>query len=134
MSTEQPKKGKPSWRPAQALDVKVRDKSMRPRWVNKDPANISKKLAEGWTFVDKGQAEHARPSNVETGKGLGGMTEYRDVVLMHIPEETAQARAEYYREITDRSVERIQDKLQDDLAKGAGSGRAARASGTIVIE
>lgn len=117
MSEEKPvKKGTPSWRPHKTLEVKSQRPGFRQRWVNADPANLEKKQAEGWKFAEA--AEHDRPKGVEHGKGLGTLKQYRDLVLMEMPEDMAQARSEYYQNETKAQVGGITKRLKDKLAQG----------------
>jgi hypothetical protein len=109
------KKGNASWRPAKTLEVKHQRPGFRQRWVNTDPANVQKKQAEGWVYSKE---EHDRPKGVDHGKNLGTVSQYRDLVLMEIPEETAQARAEYYRQETQAMVGGITKRLKNKIAEG----------------
>jgi hypothetical protein len=90
------KKGFKVWRPASLLEVRNREPGYHYRWVNKEPLNISKKLAEGWEFAEKEELVG------EDGRVKERVTEYRTLVLMKIDEETRQAREEYYSAETDR--------------------------------
>lgn len=107
-----PKMGKPSWKPARMLDVEFDTPGYRKRWVDNDPANIRRKQAEGWVFVNKETgfpAEHKDPGLVHGGAPLDSSIQYRDVVLMALPEDTAQARDEYYAEINKRQLEGVNE-------------------------
>ena len=99
------KKGKPSWRPHNGLIVKKMKKGLRYRWANRDEANLDKKQAEGWVF-----------SNTETG-GDATSQAYRDLVVMHMPEELAQARSAYYQDRTDQYLKTIQNDTDREFDK-----------------
>lgn len=114
------KKGNPSWRPHKTLEVRNQRPGMRLRWVNTDPANLEKKQAEGWKFAET--TEHDRAKGVEHGKGLGSVKQYRDLVLMEMPEELAVARNEYFQNETKAQVGGITKRLKSKLAE---SGSAA---------
>jgi len=112
-------KGTRSWRPAAPLGLKSRDGASRLRWVHTDAANVLRKKAEGWTPATHGDAVHDRPNGVENGEGMpSGVLEYRDSVLMKMPEELARARDTYYRDqgikqltgITGRTKRNIQNE------------------------
>lgn len=114
------KKGKPSWKPATALTAQ-KIPGHRTRWVNKDPMNIQRKEAEGWAIVDPNQglrSEHEHPEDLTSGKPVTSTIEYRELVLAALPEETAQARTEYFEAQTDRQTAALKQKLTDELAEG----------------
>lgn len=101
MSSE--KKGNTSWRPAQMLDVKNKSEGFRYRMVNVDHANLDKKVAEGWEFVNGETGipgEHIDPKKIVDGSKLDSTETYRDMVLMAMPEDTAQARDAYHENLT----------------------------------
>ena len=77
-------------------------------------------------------AEHENPD----GKPLTSSTEYRELVVMALDEEIAQARDAYFREKTRAQTVSLKDRLQDDLDDAAKAHGAvpARAEGKIVIE
>lgn len=127
----QPKKGKASWKPATALKAQNID-GFRTRWTNKDPINMQRKEAEGWEIVDpnKGlRSEHEHPEDLESGKPLTSITEYRELVLMALPEEVAQAREEYFTAQTDAQTASLKSNLKKDMADGKAS-----VHGKIIIE
>lgn len=124
--TPEVKKGTASWRPHKTLEVKKTRAGFRQRWVNTDPANLEKKQAEGWVFS---KAEHDRAKSVEVGKNLGTVQQYRDLVLMEIPEETVDARAAYFNRETESQLTGITKRLKQKMAQ---SGNAAT-YGDVVI-
>lgn len=124
------KKGKPSWAPARMLDVKGVPNGIVPRWVNKDPANVEKKTAEGWKPINATTlqiVEHGASDSLSTAKT------YRDVVLMGLPKETAEARREFFQEQTNRQTIGLKKELQDKVDGAAKGSQAAPVHGTIVI-
>lgn len=125
------KRGRASWKPARKLDIKGRDENFVYRWCEKDPNNLSRKEAEGWTvansLTDSG-VEHKNPREMEDGAALGGATEYRELVLMKLPKGMASERADYYREINDGRVRSIHRNAQKKLTG------AAREEGATVAE
>lgn len=126
------KKGASSWAPAQKLKVPPIP-GFRQRWVDKDPANVQKKQAEGWDFDNK--SEHSYREQ-QDGKNLSTVNEYRELVLMKIPEEVAQERDAYFQAITDRQTiglkEDLDKQMQSEAARDGKPG--VRARGRIVIE
>lgn len=118
-----PKKGKRTWKKANLLDVRDKNPNYRYRFVQNDPMVIQRRLAENWLFVDGTGGvggEHERPEGVNDGKKLTTVTEYRDVVLMALPNDWAEARDEYQQELSDRQVADVEEDLRS-RARGAGS-------------
>lgn len=105
--TKPRKTGKTSWRPAKMLHIMSQEPGYRYRWVDKDPANLDKKTAECWEFVKGKQPKPDATTGSATDidyadQSLTTLTEYRELVLMRMDEDTAQSRDEYYKDITDR--------------------------------
>lgn len=126
------KKGKASWAPATALTAQ-KIPGHRTRWTNKDPVNMQRKEAEGWRAVHKDNglvSEHEHPEDIASGKPLTSVTEYRELVLMALPEEVAQAREDYFTARTDAQSAGLVSNLKKDLAKDGG----AAVHGKIIID
>lgn len=131
------KKGRSTWSPAQKLQVHDKKPGFRYRWRENDPQNIQRALSEGWEFVNPITGipgEHFDPEDAQ--KSLTSNTEYRELKLMALPEEVAQARDEFFRERTDLQTAGLKDNLQNDLDKAAQKegGYRTSATGSIVIE
>lgn len=132
---EQVKKGNRSWKPAQRLSLADVPKGFRPRWVENEPQNVEKKLAEGWVFADGlngPDLEHDAPKEASGSKPLASGTTYRELVLMALPEEIGQARDEYHKGLTDRQEASIKQNLVKD-AQRAGA-PASAIHGKVVID
>jgi hypothetical protein len=115
------KKGNRSWSPAAPLGIKAKDPSNRLRWVHAEPANMLKKRAEGWEQADVGDAVHDRPNGVESGSGTpAGVLEYRDMVLMKMPEEMAREREAYYRNASQEQVSGLKTRAKRDIRAKTG--------------
>lgn len=131
------KKGSSTWKPAQKLEVKGKHPDFRYRWRENDRQNIQKALSEGWVFVNPITGipgDHSDPGDGQ--KSLTSNTEYRELKLMALPEEVAQARDKYFRERTDEQTAGLKDNLQSDLDKEAQQqgGFRTSATGSIVID
>jgi hypothetical protein len=130
------KKGKPTWKPAQMLStVKGVRPGHTPRWVSREPGNLEKKIAEGWTPVNgttMPSVEHRKPGQVQDGVDLSSAKTYRDLVLMTLPNDQVEARREYFAERTARQTVGIKRELQEKGTKTGGA--ASNFHGTIVIE
>jgi hypothetical protein len=129
------KKGKPTWKPAAMLDVVDKKKGFRMRWASNDPLNLQRKKAEGWVMANKEtgiDAEHEHPEKTGDGHSMTSVTEYRDLVLMALPEELGKARDEYIEERTELQTMNLKRNLEDDLKNKKG--KSADTYGKIVIE
>ena len=129
---DQPKKGRSSWKPASTLTAHS-IKGFRTRWTNKDPMVVQRKEAEGWVRVNAETGlttEHEHPGDIASGKPLTSTLEYRELFLMALPEEVAQARDEYFTEKTDAQSAGLVRNLKKDMSEGG----AAEVHGKIIIE
>ena len=134
------KKGRASWRPARKLDALNKAPGFRYRYVSTDYANLQKKLAEGWEFVNPstGIPGQHNPSarEIADGKNLDTVQKMRELVLMALPEEIALARDAYHAEKTRHRARALEKSLDQDLSKAAsatGSRHTAVSHGSIKI-
>ncbi len=105
MTTEEKRKPTTPWKPANIIDMveKHRRPGFRPRWVRVD--QVDKKTAEGWNIIiGKNQQDVSHERTIIDGKPLDGTVRKRGLILMEMPEEMAQARAEYHKNLTEMSV------------------------------
>lgn len=116
------KKGSRSWAPAAPLGIKSKDPAYRLRWVHAEPANMLRKRAEGWEQAGRNDAVHDRPNGVESGAGTpAGVLEYRDMVLMKIPEEMAQEREVYYRTQAQQQLSGLTARAKTEINARTGA-------------
>lgn len=125
------KKGNKSWKPAQKLSIVDKKAGYVYRWCDKDPANLLKRKADGWVMASDLHGHKAKQEAPEA-KDLTSVTEYRDLVLMAIPEEDYQSHRDYYEEQTRKQTVGLKDRVKQDARQGA-TGKAADIHGTIVI-
>jgi len=130
------KKGNKTWRPARMLDVRDKDPDFRYRWCDKDDGRMSRKLAEGWEYVSSESGisgEHdKRPVNVDGGAPVtGGLNEYRELVLMALPEELGKARDKWITKRTEQQTAALQH-MDRDIARTVGP--AAKIYGEINVK
>ena len=97
-----------------------------------------RKEQEGWDKVTATSGltgDHERPTNIEDGAPLtSGTTEYRELVLMALDEETAKARDEYHAEQTKaNSQQNMSQNLKDNIA-GLGNTTNAELHGSITFD
>jgi len=127
MSESKRSEGRATWQPAARLATFNKDPDKRYKWCDQDPANIERKEAEGWSVVNDvtgNRADHGMEQN-----RVDGAKRHRELVLMAMPEEVAQARTEHYREITDHQAQNTVDTLKSQAAELGGE-----ITGKIVIE
>ena len=134
------KKGRASWRPARKLDALNKAPGFRYRYVSTDYANLQKKLAEGWEFVNPstGIPGQHNPSarEIADGKNLDTVQKMRELVLMALPEDIALERDAYHAQKTRHRAKALENSLTQDLDKAAsatGSRHRAVAHGSIKI-
>lgn len=128
---EEPKKGARSWVPAAPLGIKAKDPTNRLRWVHAEPANMLKKRAEGWERATRSDAVHDRPNGVESGVGApADVLEYRDMVLMKLPEDVAREREAYYRTQAQQQLSGLQSRAKTEIRRQTG----ATVDGSIQID
>jgi hypothetical protein len=133
------KKGKRSWKPAQKLSVNVTQdvtNKFRLRWRDKDPQNLQRAEAEGWEYIHSTKGAKAEHENPGDSNPLTSTTEYRELVLMGLPKDLAEARDEYYAERTREQTEGLKGRFQKDLDDAARQKGGYRTSvtGKIVID
>lgn len=106
------------WRPAKKLDVPedLKDPRFVYRFVNtRVEGNEIKKRQEGWEYDDailaKMQERGLLPARraLNDGSPLGSTYTIRELVLMRIPKEMADARNEFYRERGNRARRQFQE-------------------------
>ena len=135
------KKGKPVWKPASAMEIIDKTPGMVPRWVNKEPDNIAKKQFEGWEFVSGLQGappKHVDADRIDDGKPMTTIRERHDCVLMQLPEEMAQARADYFNSQTEKRTKaltsHIKKAARDEGSDIHGEITITSRKGTEIIE
>jgi len=121
------------WVPAPTLDQLegLDTENWAYRWVSKLPNRIKKFLAEGWSFVNKEEGDHvlhrrSQTGQLDAGRALTTEVDYREVVMMKLPKERAEARQRYYQAKTDKAVGQINREVKQE-AKNLGGDVAPRA-------
>jgi hypothetical protein len=101
-SVPEPKANQP-WRPASILTTS-RLPGMRPRWVRKDL--LEKRIEEGWQprLSDSKSRIESPEKTIVDGMPLSRFVVKRNMVLCDIPEDLAQSREKYYRDINDAGL------------------------------
>lgn len=105
------------------------------RWVDKDPANIQKKLEEGWQFVNgttsptSQQVGNDAPDKAHDGTGIGSAIQYKEMVGMMLPEkgagQTKESRDAYYAEENRKAIE-SRVSLSKEKSRGGIEGKFAK--------
>ncbi len=107
------------WKPATLLDIPehLKDKDYVYRFCDrKREGNIQKKLAEGWE-IDKElskKMKQAKPT-LEDGSNLDGTMGIRELVVMRMPKETAEARNKYYADKASGAMKNSAQELKKEL-------------------
>ena len=106
--------GSDEWIPASTLDqIEGLDReNFVYRWVEKRPERVKRFMAENWTFVNELDGDrifHKRGNTgaLDAGKSLDTSIDYKDVVMMKLPRERAEARRRYYQKKTDKAADLI---------------------------
>jgi hypothetical protein len=122
---KKPEKPRISWKPARLLDIPehMKDPAFTYRWVDKDkPGNVRKKLSEGWEIdkkLTKRLNEGDMTSTIEDGRSIDGTMGIRELVVMRIPRELAEARNEFYQSRSETSTQDKDGELRGTI-KGIG--------------
>jgi hypothetical protein len=119
------------WRPASMLFAKPLP-GMRSRWVSK--RLIEKRREEGWVPRERDPGDRPRVDAPEAtiidGKPLSSYVTKREMILCDMPEELAQSREEYYRNITAAGLK----AQKSDFARQASVGGEDYSYGDIKVE
>jgi len=133
------KKGREPWKPAQLLSVRDKTPGFRYRWCDKDMDNIRRKEEEGWIKVSSTtslKGEHDRPVNTVDGAPLcRDGVDYREVILMALPEERGLARDEYQAQrVREHSHEAMRGNLERETGKLGTPGNTPPLHGGISFD
>lgn len=111
------KKGRPSWDEASTLLVYNKDSSLFSRgddgfvyrWEENDPPRIQVQKARGWEVVSElantGVSRGEGADTIDDGVPLTTVKEYKELVLMRLPEELAKEREQYMQEKADKQMQ-----------------------------
>jgi hypothetical protein len=104
----------------------LKRKGYRQKWCSK--SKYEKRLAEGFTPVKvRGQnvTKDDGERTILDGKPLDGTKQLRELILMEMPEELAQSRQKYFKELTDNQLRSATNELsnsaKDKSYPGAGT-------------
>ena len=106
------------WRPASHLNVTGKDPNFTYRWIRKD--NLDKSLAEGWEVVTSGKVQNSEKTAID-GSNIDSTIVKRNLILCRMPIEVKKSRDEYYRRLTDSSMQSEKELLDSSLG-GYGYG------------
>lgn len=120
------KKGRPSWRPAEILTIHNLDRKFRYRWAQNDTGNLQRLIAEGWETCSEltDKSNRTSESLVQDGKKLTTVDEYRELIKLRLPVETAEERNAYYQEQSAKQVRAIKHQAEAEMSR-ATNGRAS---------
>jgi len=119
------RKASTPWKPARLLDIPehLKDPSFTYRWCTTNkPGNIRKKQSEGW-IIDKELSKKLATDlvpTIEDGKPLDGVVGIRELIVMKIPNEKAQARKEFYQQRGEMATQAKQQELDNEVRRLGG--------------
>ncbi len=104
------------WQPPSLLDAPPPPQGYVYRWIREsmigqnDPANMSKRVREGWEPVRAEDHPDFEAPSIEDGKhagviGVGGL------ILAKIPKETVEERRAYYQNLSDSQIQAVDNDL-----------------------
>jgi len=115
------------WVPAPTLDQLegLDTENWAYRWIEKRPNRVKKFMAEGWTFVNELDGDRifhkrAQTGQLDAGRALTTEVDYREVVMMKLPKERAEARRRYYQAKTDKAVGLINREVSQEARNLGG--------------
>ena len=118
---------KDSYKPQSILDTPPPPQGYKYRWVRHSlfdedqTSNVRKHIQDGWEVVSAKEIDPEVAKQYESlGEGrFAGTICQRDVLLMKIPDERAEAIREYYEGVADRLVSSV-DQEKQNLGHGLG--------------
>ena len=104
------------WQPPSLLDAPPPPQGYVYRWIREsmigqnDPANMSKRIREGWEPVSAKDHPDFEAPTIDDGKhagviGVGGL------ILAKIPKETVDERRAYYQNVADQQIQAVDNDL-----------------------
>jgi len=104
------------WSPPSLLDAPPPPQGYVYRWIREsmigqnDPANMSKRIREGWEPVSAKDHPDFEAPTIDDGKhagviGVGGL------ILAKIPKETVDERRAYYQNVADQQIQAVDNDL-----------------------
>ena len=104
------------WQPPSLLDAPPPPQGYVYRWIREsmigqnDPANMSKRIREGWEPVRAEDHPDFEAPSIDDGKhagviGVGGL------ILAKIPKETIDERRAYYQNVADQQIQAVDNDL-----------------------
>ena len=104
------------WQPPSLLDAPPPPQGYVYRWIREsmigqnDPANMSKRIREGWEPVRAEDHPDFEAPSIDEGKhagviGVGGL------ILAKIPKETVDERRAYYQNVADQQIQAVDNDL-----------------------
>ena len=130
------KKGTRSWRPAERLRTINKLPGFVYRWCDKDQLNLAKREADGWFYASKLTGHSDVGQEEPENRPMTTITEYRELVLMAIPDDEYAAHRAYYDGLTRKQTVGLKKDLEQKVrGEAATSGiKSADIYGKIVIE
>ena len=124
---EHPLKGKPTtpWKPAKILKLPgvLKRPGMVARWCHeKKEGNIAAKRDAGWEFVRvKPEAREQLNRTLNDSIGVDGTIRVRELILMWMPKEVADARDKYYQARGSFDPTAMRQQLKQNIGQQGGA-------------
>lgn len=99
------------WTRPDPLRVEGKDESKAYRWVDK--AKVEQRKYEGYKFTDSDSVRYESPD----GSSGDGAPQYRELVLMEMHKERAEARNEHYRHKASRATEAARERFIQQMRR-----------------
>jgi hypothetical protein len=111
------------WKPAKTLEVpdEFRDPNYAYRWLNPDPANLQRMIAEGFeidTEISKKMPIPEGTLQLYAGKSIDGSTVRAGMVLGRIPKTVAKQMEDHYTREADARMPSIKGNVESTTADG----------------
>lgn len=119
------------WNPVRLLDIPadLKDSRYTYRWCNKDKqGNIRKKASEGWEvdyeLSKKLNSRLGLNKTLDDGSGVDSTLQMRELIVMRLPKEKAEARRKYYADQGMMDATEMRRQFRQRIAEGTGDERA----------
>ena len=106
------------WKPARVLEVPENRKNpgVVHYWADKsDQGRIEEMEAEGWVVDCKAPTRTEHPETIKDGRNLDSTVQRRELILMKMPKEVAEARRKYFEEKNNSALKASVDHYRNQV-------------------
>lgn len=119
MNEEPKKKPTTPWKPAAVLDVTGKKPGYRYHFCS--PQKVSRRQMEHWEVCKQGDGESVDAAFLGS-IGVDGVIRKNELILMRIPEESAQSRDQYYSKMSKDALKTVTKNFKDVAPSGKSYG------------